>query len=48
MNYEQLMNLIVHAEGLHDQKQAEIERKKTIIIKAEGGRHRKLTVAESY
>jgi len=45
MNYEQLMNLIVPSEGFHAQKPAEIERKKTIIIKPGGGRYRKLTVA---
>jgi hypothetical protein len=29
MNYEQMMSLIVHPEGLHAQKQAERKRKKT-------------------
>jgi len=45
MNYEQLMELISQAECLHARKQAEIEQKKTRIIKAGGGRHRKLTIA---
>jgi hypothetical protein len=35
MNYEQMMSLIVHAEGLHAQKQAEIKRKKTYLLKWE-------------
>ena len=46
MKDEQLMDLIIQAEGLHAQKQAEIERKKTRIIKSGAGRHRKLTVAD--
>jgi len=33
MNYEQMMSLIFQAEGLHAQKQAEIEQKKTYLLK---------------
>ncbi|WP_333301514.1 hypothetical protein [Microcoleus sp. K4-C2] len=45
INYDQLISLIVQSEGWYARKQAEIEHKKTRIIKAGGGKNRKLTVA---